>query len=389
MTHNNFPESKKIEYLDSIRGIAAIFVIFSHCFLWFAPALHTGIDLTPGLQKSLFNSPFTFFYKGSSAVVLFFVLSGYVLSRACLNSELGRDYPLLATKKRYFRLGIPVFFSILISYILSELGFFRAEALGSFSALSHFYTEKQDFLSFTFDSLIGGMIYGNGTFNYVLWSINIEFYGSLFVFAINSVFFGNIKSLRYFSLLCSLILMTASSSVVVYQALFAFGVFLSTIGKNNFVSSWVTKLLTLLMLIISLYLMGYNAYTWKSASYEWISEVTKSINLFTSYKFHWEIILPSFASMMILASLIIDNSLFKILRVNIFRFFGKLSFSMYLIHSFILAIVAPYVYQYSGNGLHSVVISSAVVICLTVIFSLPFYYYIDKASIKISNKIIK
>lgn len=73
-----------LSYIDSLRGIAAIIVIMSHSFLYFIPSVHTGNVIKGTFEYYLYNSPFTFFYKGSSSVYLFFILSGFVLSYSCL-----------------------------------------------------------------------------------------------------------------------------------------------------------------------------------------------------------------------------------------------------------------------------------------------------------------
>ncbi|WJZ70095.1 acyltransferase [Pantoea phage PA-1] len=378
----------KIDYLDGMRGIAAVFVIFSHCFLWFAPQMHTGIDLHGLKEKLIFNSPFTFFFKGGSAVTLFFVLSGYVLAKSCMPSNNPSEYILCAAKRRYIRLGIPVFASIVISYLLTQMGAFRAESLGSYSALSHKYVEQLPFIHFIFDSLIGGMIYGNGEFNYVLWTINIEFFGSLFVYATMAVFYNYMKSLRVCSISAAILLMTSQTDFIVYQSMFFYGCFLATFKINEVNSNKYALFAPAIMMFIGLYLQGFSAFSWRSISYSFLVDITNGINKLIGRDFLWNIIIPSVGSIFIISCISINANIFKWLSKKVFRFYGRISFSLYLLHSFVLAIVAPWIYMLSGNGLLSAAIASLVVLTITTLVSIPFFKYIDRGAIRISKKII-
>jgi hypothetical protein len=68
-----YTETKRVEYLDSIRGLAALFVLLGHVvavFKW------------PAAYWLCFGWPFiAILIDGKAAVVMFFVLSGYVLSK--------------------------------------------------------------------------------------------------------------------------------------------------------------------------------------------------------------------------------------------------------------------------------------------------------------------
>ena len=77
--------SKKINGLESARGLAALVVVAWHTSLGFYPGL-SGIFRGFDVNQSLQGSPLYTLINGTAAVVFFFVLSGYVLSRGFLTS---------------------------------------------------------------------------------------------------------------------------------------------------------------------------------------------------------------------------------------------------------------------------------------------------------------
>ena len=77
-------KTEKINYLDGIRAISAIIVVFHHYILAFLPALYTGnaaeSHINAASEAYLAGSPLGIFYAGNFAVCLFYILSGFVLS---------------------------------------------------------------------------------------------------------------------------------------------------------------------------------------------------------------------------------------------------------------------------------------------------------------------
>ncbi len=112
--------SERIESLDSIRGLAALQVVVHHSLL-IIPLFWSSMS-TRSLQKgealsNLFTfSPLHTLWAGQEAVILFFVLSGFVLSMPYYkNSPV--DYPGFFIK-RVFR----IYFPYLIALIIGTIG---------------------------------------------------------------------------------------------------------------------------------------------------------------------------------------------------------------------------------------------------------------------------
>src|SRR6202011_2052171 len=75
-------KTPRIAYLESIRGLAALQVLLLHFLSAFAPCLVFTPPPDAIVARTVHLSPLYFLYDGYSAVYIFFVLSGYVLTRS-------------------------------------------------------------------------------------------------------------------------------------------------------------------------------------------------------------------------------------------------------------------------------------------------------------------
>src|SRR5215472_9950911 len=104
----------KLVQLEALRGVAAFVVVVWH-FLWaFDPA---RIGIVDGFDPSaaLLGSVSFASIDGPAAVVLFFVLSGFVLPLGVFRGG-GTTLVVRAAAKRWLRLVCPVLLAVLFSY---------------------------------------------------------------------------------------------------------------------------------------------------------------------------------------------------------------------------------------------------------------------------------
>ncbi len=96
--------------LDALRGVAAVIVLFYHFFrLW------TGVPHTRWIERLFTATPLRLLVAGRAAVVLFFVLSGFVLSLPRLQGkERGYARYLL---KRVCRIYLPYVFALALALL--------------------------------------------------------------------------------------------------------------------------------------------------------------------------------------------------------------------------------------------------------------------------------
>jgi peptidoglycan/LPS O-acetylase OafA/YrhL len=93
--------------LDGLRGVAAFMVMLMHCMLLVPSALNAfeGVGSQTGVLWLVAFTPLHVFWAGTEAVFIFFVLSGFVLTRA---AESGRFSWRAYYPSRLLRLYLPV-----------------------------------------------------------------------------------------------------------------------------------------------------------------------------------------------------------------------------------------------------------------------------------------
>lgn len=181
--------SSRIRELDSLRGLAACTVLLHHNLA--AAGLLKG-----PFRDLLIASPLHVIESGRPAVLLFFVLSGYVLTRALSRTELTRIEFTRWVLQRSVRLLVPSAAALLISavlYTLASRGTWPGEAAWLRNTL---WNSALSWRSIGNQAALVAPDGGFGLDN-VLWSLEVEWRVSLFLpfVAIPLIFSGNRGSL--------------------------------------------------------------------------------------------------------------------------------------------------------------------------------------------------
>jgi peptidoglycan/LPS O-acetylase OafA/YrhL len=107
---------RRIPALDGLRGIAAFVVVIHHALVASVPALaavyiaHRHLRLSP-VEWALARTPLHVIWAGPEFVIVFFVLSGFVLTLPALDRlDLRAYYP-----SRLLRLYLPVFAALMLA----------------------------------------------------------------------------------------------------------------------------------------------------------------------------------------------------------------------------------------------------------------------------------
>ncbi|MCW0233734.1 MAG: acyltransferase [Ferrovibrio sp.] len=175
---------RRILYLDGLRGWAALFVLFHHLLLTFAPdGKETALHASPVV------APLGFLTDGPLAVAVFFILSGIVLTAAVTAAQekgLQLSLPALLLK-RWLRLGLPICAAGLLVLTLFVLNLDRSIAIG--------WASESSFMREFFppgyaptpalilrEAFLSAFIGPTPPHDPVLWTIRIEFAGSILIF---------------------------------------------------------------------------------------------------------------------------------------------------------------------------------------------------------------
>lgn len=191
--HRN-PAAQPIVYLDGLRGLAALIVYMTHHTSWF---LEPNNDLQNGFgwhdgSRYFATLPFVrvFWTGGSAAVSIFFILSGYVLSRSSLRTlrDGGTPYRALisATIRRPFRLFLP---PTVISFVFALTMQTPLSPLLEWPPVhSNLFTELWSWLVELLRAMNPFTEHGPFTnwfpYDPPVWTMSYEFKGSLLVFGL-------------------------------------------------------------------------------------------------------------------------------------------------------------------------------------------------------------
>jgi peptidoglycan/LPS O-acetylase OafA/YrhL len=180
-------------YLDGLRGFAAFLVYWQHHQVWARVAISSNniFENAYGYDNQYYFACLPgiriFFTGGHVAVAVFFVISGHVLSSKPLLYVYSRDYGKLgenvasALFRRWLRLHIPAlcvtFLYMTTWHVFGIWTAYPDHQSTYFEEMRHWYTEFKNF-SFVFRT--GGDPWF--TYNFHLWSIPVEFRGSVVVY---------------------------------------------------------------------------------------------------------------------------------------------------------------------------------------------------------------
>jgi peptidoglycan/LPS O-acetylase OafA/YrhL len=196
---------KRLHEFDALRGIAAVAVVFAH-LLNYAPA-------SMGSPYGHWSAPFwSFAANGHFAVLIFFAISGFVLSYPYFIGAKAEKNLKLDVANRLPRLLIPVFITGMLCFVIQMFAISAAggEQLAPFASpewiarwnVSGWDTAREiEFLM----TRVFFLYSETDTMNVNLWTMPVEFAFSLLVFAVGAVV------LRRFDIALLLIIISGAS----------------------------------------------------------------------------------------------------------------------------------------------------------------------------------
>ena len=346
---------KKIDELESIRGLAALLVVFFHLPKWH-----------PLLDNGLINNSYLM-------VELFFVLSGFVIFNAY-----GENIQTKQALLRFQFLRFGRLYPVHLIFLFVTLAIESAKYI----AATHFGIQASTSAPFEINSpaafikhllLISAVLPNQAlSFNNPAWSISVEFYTYL-VFALIILFFGKIKTSVFLLIAISALLLLVSKNTFGFNDLLrcfsGFFIGCLTASATKRATCTLPAYLTwLVMIAIVIFLQE------------------KSSAVYDPIIF--------FLTAALIASLVLskDNALKVLLRTKYLTWLGTVSYSVYMSHysiewvvnQFIRVVLKKPVVVYA-NGKSDAQLSSVETLfaCLIVVVSVLLvsalvYHFVEK-----------
>lgn len=362
----------RLKELDSLRGIAAITVLLNHfigVYMWALKDTHTeGLTLV-----NLFKyTPLHVLWYGHEAVILFFVLSGFVLA---LPFFLGKVNYMAFLTKRLCRIYIPYLVALIFSLFCFSI-FNDAPIIFNLNDWFNNYWKQPLSLWDIVNSIFLIGYYDPGKINGPFWTLTHEMrIAIIFPFIMSTVV---LKFTWEKSILIAAIISILSGfcskyipiynffSTTHYISMFIIG---AVLAKNYkvFLEKYIL-LNKLKKICVTLAGISLFSYTW----------------LFYNQKFlHRDIVndwMIALGSAIIIIVVIANN---KFLLIRPIKFLGDISYSLYLVHLPILLSVI-----HINNGVLPTWINLFIAFILTLVLSKISYLYIEKPSIKLGKLIV-
>lgn len=306
--------ARRVNQLDGLRGIAALTVVAFHYLSAFVPALTPDQTANP---HWLSDTPLAVLFNGPFAVVVFFVLSGFVVSRAAHRKD-----PLpLTVGLRYLRLTIPMLASVLIAWLLLTAFPTEATKLASITGTP--------WLSRTFNGVIPSLLQaikdatyevylrGQSRFNNVMWSMRWELIGSV---AIYGVYAFTHRSSYIVAIFIALFVLLVWKGPPYYYEAFVLGVLM----QEAWTHSRLKQVVPTLALIIGLILGSESAGFAHRYALDFLP-----LALRPGEK---DGMIYPIAAALVVYGCLMSAPVSKFLRITQCLFLGRISFGLYLMH---------------------------------------------------------
>jgi peptidoglycan/LPS O-acetylase OafA/YrhL len=360
-------KGSRLSELDALRGLAALSVFLGHAF---------GLmPQTPGLLLSIQNTPLRFFYDGNAAVLLFFVLSGFVLNLRYVETG---SYPVGWAGgfiiRRVFRI-YPAFLASMGLALLLRTCFFRPEWTHGFSAwFSAFWQEPLPWGQFARCMTLIGPSIRTAFINPPVWSLVFEMRISLFFPLV--ILLVNPKRRGVWDAVLLIAMYVLSMPLAPSAASFQFfpQFVLGAVCAKYFsrIQPWLTSLSgawKAVWMLVALVLYG-------------TAVTVEPLNIQDR---RLKFLLPQIVSFGAAGLILGSASLGRIsllLKSKPLQFLGHTSYSFYLTHFLFLMTVAPLVYRASG----SFIIAWLATLAVAYLVSELFFRFVEVPGMRLGSR---
>lgn len=351
--------NNRLDYLDAMRGIAAMMVLVGHYINW-------------KFKDNPVNQALSYIFNANDAVSFFFVLSGFVLSWAYFQNI---SKPLAINKyyvNRIFRLHPGFIVSLLICllyYNRHQLNFDRFTTL--------FVYNKEMFWEEFF------MFRGYNNIFLPGWTLSVELNMSFLMPFI--IVIGRYNKQVLYPLLIASVL--ASYILGFFFFHFVLGALIAAnydfIIGNDFKKSFLYKY-RIPILIASLILFSIRTNDRIFGTYDNIKYILNYLRIDF-------FVITGISSGLFLLYTLHFKSVQRILQTTILQFYGRISYGVYLTHwVFVIAFYDRWdmlLTKFNGNKTSLFIFGIFAVLLLTTLTATLLYYFVEKPFMKMGKKI--
>jgi peptidoglycan/LPS O-acetylase OafA/YrhL len=399
-------QPRRIGFLDGLRGIAALQVVGLHYVSAFLPAIALLDASHPlrGWEALSVNSPLFLAIDGYAAVYVFFLISGAALTYAFQ----GRRWTIAAVSaRRLIRLGLPMTVSVTFAAGLLWLMPAAHVTAGHLSGSDHWLTGigpvRLGIAPMVKEVLLGGMLAGhtgqmftmlpaglatalhlspaNESFNSPLWSLHFEFYGSLLVLGLVAARarLGD----RNHAILSALLLVVLTAHPI---GLFVIGHLLAPLIASP---RWVAITRRPAMPVLGAATIGLAMMLARYRLVRVVVDPATAVGDFFQLPGRLDDlhVQSSLIALLVLASAMMTLPMQRILLSRPCQWFGRISFSLYLIHFPILFTVSAWVYVKTGGQGIGMLMATVVGLAVTIPLACLFESTIDRVAIRLSHRV--
>ncbi len=380
----------RFEYLDGLRGIAAWIVVVQHAAHAFLPSVIDGVS-RPGEASTfsaLARSPFTILWGGDHAVAIFFVHSGFVLANRFLVTG---DRPGLVSQvvKRIVRLGVPVGAALIVAGALWHAGLYRNVEAARFVVQSDWLAGHHgDGRPGLIWSILGGsLLAGSNWWIPPLWTISLEYYGSLLVFGLIAVLRDDRRRRVVYVALILAALLLGGSATTIYAAAFIFGVLLRELPMDRLDTTWLRRAGLLSLFVATVYLAAWPETVVGRTDLAAVADRVDFLGTWFRVKAAAHIL----AGAGVVAIVLATKPLQRMLSGRLVRASGRISFAVYLLHWPILMTLGCQSFIWarrSGWAAPSAGVAAlAVTAAATAVAAVLFERAVDRWAISTANRV--
>jgi len=320
----------------------------------------------PSTLEKILGSPLTtLVFNGHFAVLVFFVLSGYVLASPALENDTARIRARFWG--RYARLNVPVAAACILSWLVLSVGLNYAQEASVVTNSSWLASQYKESVSVAYLIqlvLIGGLL-GDGILMLPLWTLRVEFIGSMALLGLLALSPKN-RQVHCLAIAGAGVVL-ANPSGVVFILCFIAGALCNWIkvGRN------AARILFFAGLIFGSYQpfgVDYFLPNWGDDPKSFYNAV---------------------GGVCLTLSLCRGGILSHFLKHDYVQYLGRISYSMYLLHFVTLcSISSSIVVAFDGSAI-GLMLAFVVYIGVTIIFSHVFTIFVDDAAVRYSRKFSK